>query len=252
MTAVTIKPRFRTIALALTALLIHSAVLAGEQTAQGVARKVPGSSYSKVSHPEYDLYLPSRPEKGKKYPLLIALTPNASADWAWETWKDLAPRHKWIVYACKTSSNTSGPAKVKYFQINERVKEVCKKFPVDEKRIIASGFSGASVGSQTFCYRYPSTVAGVITNAGSIFPGFKNDPEFPRGKFAALMTSPTDHMYKYVLQDKAFLEKRGWDVLLQEYPGGHVLAPAAMYEKAAAWCDKQMEKRRSEAPQSAS
>jgi len=65
-------------------------------------------------------------------------------------------------------------------------------------------------------------------------------PNYPEGKIAVFLASPTDFRYGEMKRDRSFLEQHHWKIDWIEFAGGHRLAPAAAYEQAAGWLEENL------------
>ncbi len=183
------------------------------------------------------IYVPSQIDFNKKYPLVIALSPNADAQKLIHTLEKAAEENQWIVYASKRFRN--GVA------MDKQLREICSildwvltNLPVDESKIIAAGFSGGGMGAHAFSYHFPDTVSGVIVNTGMMHKTYRdeNSREFyPEKKMAVFLASPTDFRYEDMKHDRRFLQELGWETAWIEFAGGHRYAPPDMWDHALQW-----------------
>ena len=56
---------------------------------------------------------------------------------------------------------------------------------------------------------------------------------YPRGKIAVFLASPSDFRYSEMKRDLAFLKSLGWKTEWIEFKGGHKAAPPSAYKEAA-------------------
>ena len=89
------------------------------------------------------------------------------------------------------------------------------------------------MGAHAFAKFYPDRVRAVVINTGMIQPSFLTE-DYPRGKAAVFIASPTDFRYADMKTDRTFLEQRGWRTTWVEFEGGHAIAPPEVYDRAAA------------------
>jgi predicted esterase len=190
---------------------------------------------------DYIFYIPENISGAEKRPLCIALSPNADAQAMINTWKPVANKYKWLIFASKEFRN--GVASFKLFnnfpQIIDHLSEL---YPIDKTRIIATGFSGGGMGSHQLSFLYPELIRAIVINTGMMheyFAAKKN--EYPRSKIAVFLASPTDFRYQEMQRDRAFLEDLGWQTKWIEFSGGHTIAPEATYQEAAQWLAQNLE-----------
>ena len=206
--------------------------------------KDPGSAPSipakTIDGATYILYIPSDIDNNKKYPLVIALAPDANAAGLIDFWKDIGETYKMIIIASKEYRNGQDmepPIK----SMANTVKSLLAAYPIDEKKIIATGMSGGGMGSHAFSFLYPDLIRGIIVNTGMMNEGYVSEQaSYARGKIAVFLASPTDFRYEEMKRDRAFLEGLGWKTNWIEFEGGHVVAPLSVYHQAVRWIKDQM------------
>lgn len=193
-----------------------------------------------IDRPNYIFYMPKGVDLNKKYPTIVALSPNADARQMMELWQPVSDRYKWLVYASKTYQN--GPPVQSFFpDIIEDIYSLHLEYPIDMSKIIAAGLSGGGMGAHLFAYFHSRAISAVIINTGIIYPMCKEITRtHPRGKLAVFLASPTDYRYKEMKEDKRFLDSMGWKTKWIEFKGGHIIAPASAYNEAARWLDKEL------------
>lgn len=192
---------------------------------------------------DYILYIPKDLESGKRYPLIIALHPGADARSMIDLWKGNAERHGWMVFASKRFSNGQDTTKSLQDLVSILKGSIFDKYPVDMKRIAATGFSGGGMGSHGLSFEYPGLVSAVIVNTCMIHRYYYSvSSKYPQGKKAVFLASPTDFRYGEMKSDCALLEQKGWKTKWIEFEGGHRIAPISSYDAAADWLDAQWKK----------
>ena len=93
------------------------------------------------------------------------------------------------------------------------------------------------MGAHAFVRSHPGRVWAIVVNTGMMADGSLT-PDYPPGKLAVFLASPTDFRYTEMQRDRRFLESRQWKVEWIEFEGGHAIAPAATYEQAAQWLEE--------------
>lgn len=185
---------------------------------------------------EYILYVPAGLHSGQRYPLVIMLHPAANAKSMITFWRPIADKNKFILYASKIFRNGKGD----WLEPEEkRIKKIMQRYPIDRRKVIATGISGGGMGAHHLSYFYPKMITAIITNVGRIQPEFKtnsrSEAEYPRKKLAVFLASPSDFNYKQMTEDKEFLDNLHWKTKWIEFEGGHVMASLPEYQKAVAW-----------------
>lgn len=186
----------------------------------------------------YLVYLPDGLQSGKKYPLVYALSPNADAMSMLNVWASAAEEQKWIVAASKTFQNGQRMDALLQDVLKE-LHAVEKKYPVDTRRVVFSGMSGGGMGSHGFAKFYPAELRAIVVNTGMMAEGF-DSVDYPNGKLAVLIASPTDFRYDEMRRDRTFLQAHNWKTYWLEFSGGHALAPPEIYVQAAQWLEQKM------------
>lgn len=199
-----------------------------------------GPQAKTIDRPQYVLYIPSGIDIAKKYPLVIALSPNADTQSLLSAWKGVSEKYKWIIFASKEFRNGSGRTTIS--KVASLVKAVIEENPVDRTRIIATGLSGGTMGAHALAFFHPELVSAVVANCGMIFQRYRNErwQEYPKGKAVVFLASPTDFRYEDMKRDKVFLEGLGWKTKWIEFKGGHTFAPESAYQEAARWLSGQL------------
>lgn len=183
----------------------------------------------------YQVYLPDGWEAGKSYPLIFALFPSADAIGMISTWAPTAEKHHWILAASKEFHNGL-PFDPLLHEIEAELKDVEGRFNIITSRVIFTGFSGGGMGAHAFSKFYPDQVSAVVINTGVMEISFMTT-DYPQGKVAVFLASPTDFRYKEMQRDRGFLAGHGWKTKWIEFSGSHSLAPVGVYEQTADWLE---------------
>ncbi len=184
---------------------------------------------------EFMLYLPEGLKDGKKYPLVIALSPTADAASLIRAWKSASDRYKFIILSSKKHSNDTDSNEIMPGIIS-KVLDLFLEYPIDRTKVIASGVSGGAMGAYDLCYLYPDIIIATVANVGMIRDYFiQKKAEYPEAKVAVFLASPGDFRYDEMKRDEAFLKELNWETKWIEFGGGHRIAPSPVYEKAAGW-----------------
>lgn len=184
---------------------------------------------------DYIIYLPSGLSETEEYPLLIGLSPSADASGMIDFWKNTAEKYKWIIYGSKIGRNGMDLDSSITDIASIIKKDILPAYPIDDKRIIASGISGGAMASHAFSFLYPDMISAIIINTGMINEEYLTEPAYPTGKIAVLLASPEDFRYNEMQRDRDFLQNLGWKIKWIEFSGGHTMAPEAVYDEAVQW-----------------
>ena len=188
----------------------------------------------------YILYIPSGIEEDSKYPLVLALSPGADAIGMIQTWKAVSEKFKWIILASKESRNGLD-MKLISNSLTNIIRQVSFSYPVDTKKIIASGFSGGGMLSHYLIMSYPNIFSAVVVNTCMISENYASGKSYyyPRNKIAVFLASPGDFRYKQMISYCSMLKNFGWQTKWIEFSGGHTIAPNVAYLEAASWLKEQ-------------
>jgi len=178
----------------------------------------------------YALYLPSNYTPDRVCPLLMAFDPSAEGITPVKLFAESAERYGYIVVGSNNSKNgPSGPA-AEAFNILWR--EVHARFRVDDRRVYATGFSGAA--------RFSSAVASSCRcMAGVILSGAGFPPDHPLAegpKFAVYAAiGEYDFNFPELIQLRQALEREKIFHHLNVFDGSHQWMPAEVAQAAIAW-----------------
>ena len=182
------------------------------------------------------LYVPADldPAKGK-HPIIIALSPGGRPYDMIQAWRAAADAHGWFVLASKEFHNGTDADPI-LGALMQDVKALAKTQPIDVAKVIAAGFSGGAMGAHMLAAAYPWQVVAVVANCGVISDGDRaKDDRYPWSKKVVFLASPGDMNYARMQEDERWLTRRAWTTDWIEFEGGHVIAPAAVYDAAAEW-----------------
>jgi predicted esterase len=193
-----------------------------------------------ADHPSYLIYLPQGWTPKQRLPLVFGLSPGADARSVILTWSSVAEKHHWLVAASKEFRNGQefGPS---LRQIEAELNAVEREYLTDPRRVIFTGTSGGGMGSHAFSKFHTDRLSAVVINTGMMYAPFMTG-NYPEGKLAVFLASPTDFRYGEMQRDRRFLEGHHWKTKWIEFAGGHVVAPATVYEQAAAWLEENLPK----------
>ncbi len=179
----------------------------------------------------YTLYLPSKYETSRKWPLLLVFDPAARAARAADVFREAAERFGWIVAASENSRN--GPWEPTLRAVNAMWPALLGGYAVDERRVYTAGHSGGAtvawlVAQQT------GQIAGVIAS-GQPNP----ESQIARDKRFAWFGSAGhgDFNYLQVKNIDAALADAKSPHRIEFFDGGHQWPPADTTFRALAWME---------------
>lgn len=201
-------------------------------------------SVTAIRHPEqtYALYLPSRYNSAKRWPIVYAFDPGAGGSRPVELMRDAAERYGYIVVGSNNSRN--GPWKISGESAQAMLQDTHQRLALDDRRLYFAGFSGgARVASQVA--KQCKCAAGVLLSGA----GFQSTPSSSsEERFAVFATVGTyDFNYEELVRMDDDLEKSVHPHFLRRFDGPHQWAAANIMEEALAWFRLQAMKSGSEA-----
>jgi dienelactone hydrolase len=189
-------------------------------------------SVTAIRRPEqsYALYLPSRYNSGKHWPIVYAFDPGANGSRPVELMKDAAERFGYIVVGSNNSRN--GPWKVSAEAAQAILQDTHQRLALDDRRMYFAGFSGgARVAAQLA--KNCKCVAGVLLSGAGFQPIAQTSSE---ERFAVFATTGTyDFNYAEIVRTDEDLEKSGYPHFLRRFDGPHQWAPANAMEEVLGW-----------------
>jgi len=191
----------------------------------------------------YALFLPSRYNATRRWPLLILMDPRGRALLPLKLFQAAAERYGYIVMS-SYQTQSDGPIEPNDNAVNAILTDAQAKFSVDTHRFYFAGFSGTGRLAWYYAYSIPSNAAGVIeVGAGLPEPDLllheriKNDSTAPFAVF--LGVGSTDFNYEEVHALDAKLKVFGIRDHLEIFGGTHSWPPDSVCADAITWMQLQ-------------
>jgi len=179
----------------------------------------------------YTLYLPSKYEASREWPLLLVFDPGARAARAADVFREAAERFGWIIAASENSRN--GPWAPTLRAVNAMWPALLGGYAVDQRRVYAAGHSGGAtvawlVAQQT------GQIAGVITS-GQPNP----ESQIAKDKRFAWFGSAghSDFNFLQVKNIDAMLADAKSSHRIEFFDGGHQWPPTDVVFRALGWME---------------
>ena len=182
----------------------------------------------------FALYLPSRFDPARSWPLLLVLDPRGRGALAAERFREPAEEYGWMVIS--SNDTRSDEATTPNGDILQALwTDAFSRFPADPKRTYAAGFSGGARLSFLIALARPGSLAGVVVSGGGLPAGsaIRSTPGF--SVFAT--AGNTDFNYQEMRLLDATLEKYGAAHRLAIFDGGHEWLPAPLAREAVEWLE---------------
>ena len=196
----------------------------------------PGTLVEHVSCPTdptqtYTLYLPTKYETTRKWPLLLVFDPGGRAARAAGVFREAAERFGWIVAASENSRN--GPWEPTLRSINAMWPALLGGYAVDEQRVYAAGHSGGATVAWLLAHQ-TGRITGVITS-GQPNPQSEQNKAKPFAWFG--MAGHTDFNLMEVKKIDETLGRSSSPHRMEFFDGGHQWPPADLVARALGWME---------------
>ena len=180
----------------------------------------------------YALYLPSNYTPAKRWPILYAFHPLALGISPVRLYKDAAEKYGYIVAGSNNSRNFSLEEASK--AANAMWADTHARFPIDERQVYTTGFSGGARIAGLVALRCPQCkIAGVIAH-GAGYP-VSQQPAATDSLLYYFAVGEEDFNWPEVMTIRREREEHGSPYRVQTFPGPHSWAPAPVVEDAVAW-----------------
>jgi len=190
----------------------------------------------------YALYLPSRYDTSRRWPVLFLMDPRGRGLLPLELFRAAAERYGYIVMS-SYQTQSDGPIAPNDKAVNAMLLDAQTRFTIDTLRLYFAGFSGTGRLAWYYGYEIPTYVAGLI-EVGAGLP----EPELllrrmlgnkPTPFAVFLSTGLTDFNYDEVLALDSKLEGFGVRHHLETFNGGHSWPPDSVCMDALMWMQLQ-------------
>ncbi len=179
----------------------------------------------------YTLYLPTKYEPTRKWPLLLVFDPGGRAARAAEVFRQAAERFGWIVAASENSRN--GPWEPTLRAINAMWPALLGGYSVDERRVYAAGHSGGATVAWLLANQ-TGQIAGVIVS-GQPDPQSEQIKAKPFAWFG--MAGHADFNLIEVKRINEQLTRTSLPHRMEFFDGGHQWPPADLVARAFGWME---------------
>jgi pimeloyl-ACP methyl ester carboxylesterase len=223
------------LAAVLVAISTHQSALAERQLTR-VEAPVRGSLVEHVTCPTdpsqtYTLYLPSKYETTRKWPLLLVFDPGGRAARAAEVFREAAERFGWIVAASENSRN--GPWEPTLRAINAMWPALLGGYAVDERRVYAAGHSGGATVAWLLAHQ-TGQITGVIVSGQ---PNLQSEQSKTKPFAWFGVAGHTDFNLMEVKTIDEQLARTSSPHRMEFFDGGHQWPPADVIARALGWME---------------
>ncbi|MHC4225095.1 MAG: hypothetical protein ACYSUN_13975 [Planctomycetota bacterium] len=188
----------------------------------------------------YAVYLPSRYDRAKGWPILFLMDPRGQALVPLNLFQEAAEERGYLLMS-SYNTRSDGPREPNEVAIQAMVADALSRLAIDTRRLYMVGFSGTAREAWEFASRIPDNVAGVI-GFGAGLPGEWMDRAFAVSKgevafFGGAGTS--DFNYEELRELDAALKDTEIPHRIEFFDGGHQWAPRELCGRAVDWMELQ-------------
>ena len=216
------------------ALALSSPVLAADVFPKGEivpsvpANATPGQSYA--------LYLPSGYTPDRSWPILYVMDARGQGVRAAEAFRAGAEQYGYILVSSNNSASDT-LMDVSFQAMRAMWADTHTRFPLDDRRVYAAGYSGTVRVACTLAFVAPGTITGII-GAGAGFPF-----DHPPGKDATFdffgTVGTEDFNYDEMLDLEVRLKDLGLPHHIEVFDGIHDWPPSELAARAIGWMEMQ-------------
>ena len=191
----------------------------------------------------YALFLPSRYETSRRWPLLVLMDPRGHALVPLKLFQAAAERYGYIVMS-SYQTRSDGPVEPNDRAVNAILADAQTRYSVDTRRFYFAGFSGTGRLAWYYAYSIPQSAAGLIeVGAGLPDPGLllrERVSADTTAHFAVFLSvGSTDFNYEEVVSLNAKLKLFGVRNHLEIFNGPHSWPPESVCLNAITWMQLQ-------------
>jgi predicted esterase len=179
----------------------------------------------------YTLYLPTKYEPTRKWPLLLVFDPGGRAARAAEAFREAAERFGWIVAASENSRNGLWEPTLR--AVNAMWPALMGGYAVDDRRVYAAGHSGGATVAWLLAHQ-TGQIAGVIVS-GQPNPQSEPSKSKPFAWFG--MAGHTDFNLMEVKKIDEQLARTSSPHRMEFFEGGHQWPPPDLIARAFGWME---------------
>jgi len=190
---------------------------------------------------KYSCYVPKAYTPKSKWPILYCFAPDGQGDLFVRRYKEVCERRGWIVVGSLNSKNGPwGPIKA---AIDAMWADTAQRFSLRKKMRYATGFSGGARVSFALAEQRPEFIVGVIAIGAGLST---TNRALPESLAVFMVCGETDPNRRELDALKKRFGEEGRSFHYENFPGGHVMPPVALLEKAVEWMDDRAVERKAE------
>lgn len=193
----------------------------------------------------YALYLPSKYDAARQWPILFAMDPRGRALIPLRLFREAAERLGYIVVSSyDTRSDQDDALDVNYAAMEAMLQDTQRRFSLDTRRLYLAGFSGTARTAWEFARMLSNNVPGIIGfGAGFPFPSASVLPLWDRSLVFFGGSGLADFNYEEMRLVAHHLTDYGFRHRIVFYPGPHAWPDADVASRALEWMEMQAMRR---------
>lgn len=180
----------------------------------------------------YHVYYPQGFGGSKKYPVLIMFSPGGGGNSILRNVRQGCDALGWIAVGCDTFKN-GGNEKEFTKRFTDLLPHIESSLPHDPEALYLGGMSGGALRAYDFSGQFERPWKGILAYGGWL--GSKGVETSKKMRVAIVNGDKDKNANHYVERDTALLKKKRCKVKEFPFPGGHVIAPPDVTEKALHW-----------------
>lgn len=182
----------------------------------------------------YALYLPAAFTPDKEWPILYAMDPGARGEVPVALFRAAAEKHNFILVGSNNARN--GPWQQVIQSLIILWNDTNERFPIDKKRIYATGFSGGSRAASIFARIIMHPVAGIIGCGAGLAKSLIKPEQIPPAYYLGIV-GLTDFNYREMMLLRDQLEQHSVAHRFLVHTGGHDWPPEDICLRALEWME---------------
>ncbi len=206
------------------------------------------SSQSNGKHKiRYHVFAPANYQPGIPLPMCIAFSPGGDGRGMVNNLRSSMAGVGWICVGVDKLRN--GMERELEIEMEDEVLPVILE-QIPHSRLYYAGMSGGAMRCFQISGRRKETVTGILSYGGWLGGYGQHKLKLPYCKKmrVAFINGDSDkNANGWIATDSAILRKRQCEIEVFQFPGGHVIAPAPITDKAIAWMEKELNEKETEA-----
>lgn len=186
---------------------------------------------------EFSVYHPSGDKPGAELPMMILFHPGGNGHRDILRYVEAADAVKMTLVSCETFQNSGDDLETerRYFaRFKELLPQIEELVPHDPKKVFMGGNSGGAWRGFHYAAMVNRPWAGIYSNCSWLGDEKYLNLPYPKMR-VSMVNGDKDYGRGYVERDSEILMKRGAEVSLLAFEGGHQVAPPSVMTKSFRW-----------------